>query len=76
MRPSNVIVFTFTDKAAVELKDRIQRVVLETLGNVVGLAEMYVGTMHGYCLDLSDVHPEMLSTAYSPNHAAAPHRPQ
>ena len=52
MRPSNVIAFTFTDKAAVELKERIQRVVLETLGEVVGLAEMYVGTMHGYCLDL------------------------
>src|ERR1700761_4584811 len=52
MRPSRVIAFTFTDKAAVELKDRIQRVVSETLGEVVGLAEMYVGTMHGYCLDL------------------------
>ena len=52
MRPSNVIAFTFTDKAAVELKERIERVVRETLGNVVGLAEMYVGTMHGYCLDL------------------------
>ena len=52
MRPSNVIAFTFTDKAAVELKERTERVVRETLGNVVGLAEMYVGTMHGYCLDL------------------------
>ena len=52
MRPSNVIAFTFTDKAAVELKERIQRVVRETLGEVVGLAELYVGTMHGYCLDL------------------------
>ena len=52
MRPSNMIAFTFTDKAAVELKERIERVVRERLGDVVGLAEMYVGTMHGYCLDL------------------------
>jgi DNA helicase-2/ATP-dependent DNA helicase PcrA len=52
MRPSNVIAFTFTDKAAVELKERIDRVVRQTLGEIVGMAEMYVGTMHGYCLDL------------------------
>jgi DNA helicase-2/ATP-dependent DNA helicase PcrA len=50
--PRNIVAFTFTDRAAVELKDRISRLVAEELGNALGLAEMYVGTIHGYCLEL------------------------
>lgn len=50
--PANVIAFTFTDKAAAELKERIHRVVHAAIPDIVGLAEMYVGTMHGYCLNL------------------------
>lgn len=50
--PRNVIAFTFTEKAAAELKERI-RTVLEEEGVITqGIAEMYVGTMHGYALDL------------------------
>lgn len=52
LRPANVIAFTFTEKAAAELKERVHSVVHSELGEVVGLAEMYIGTMHGYCLDL------------------------
>lgn len=51
-RPGNIIAFTFTDKAAAELKERIHARCSAQLGAVVGLAEMYVGTIHGYCLDL------------------------
>ena len=49
VEPRNVIAFTFTEKAAAELKDRVLGIVGD---QNVGLAEMYVGTMHGYCLDL------------------------
>src|SRR5437763_6668633 len=52
VRPRNVIAFTFTEKAAAELKERVLSLVERGLGEVTGLAEMYIGTMHGYCLDL------------------------
>ena len=32
IRPDNIVAFTFTEKAAGELKDRIQRLSLEHLG--------------------------------------------
>jgi DNA helicase-2/ATP-dependent DNA helicase PcrA len=52
VKPHNVIAFTFTEKAAAELKERVLSMVQRELGEVNGLAEMYIGTMHGYCLDL------------------------
>ena len=50
--PSNIIAFTFTDKAAGELKERIITRYRESFGNVNGLAEMFVGTIHAFCLEL------------------------
>lgn len=50
--PGNIVAFTFTEKAAGELKDRIHTLCREQLGSDYGLAEMYVGTIHGFCLDL------------------------
>ncbi|MGE3673612.1 MAG: ATP-dependent helicase [Polyangiaceae bacterium] len=52
IKPENVVAFTFTDKAAAELKDRIATLVRAELGELPGMAEMYVGTIHGYCLHL------------------------
>jgi DNA helicase-2/ATP-dependent DNA helicase PcrA len=51
-RPENIVAFTFTEKAAAELKERIHTRCAAQFGAVTGLAEMYVGTIHGYCLEL------------------------
>lgn len=50
--PANIVAFTFTDKAAAELKDRIHRLCREELGTDQGLGDMYIGTIHGFCLNL------------------------
>ena len=52
LEPRNIVAFTFTEKAAGELKDRIVTRVRESMGHVTGMAEMYVGTIHAFCLDL------------------------
>lgn len=52
VNPAEIIAFTFTEKAAGELKDRIDRLCLEELGENRGLGDMFVGTIHGYCLNL------------------------
>lgn len=59
--PRNIIAFTFTEKAAAELKERIVTRTREALGDVHGMAEMFVGTIHAFCLELlkSEV-PEFL----------------
>jgi hypothetical protein len=50
--PANIIAFTFTDKAAAELKERIHTRTREALGEVPGMAEMFVGTIHAFCLEV------------------------
>lgn len=52
VEPANIVAFTFTEKAAGELKDRVHTLCKEQLGTTIGLADMYVGTIHGFCLDL------------------------
>jgi DNA helicase-2/ATP-dependent DNA helicase PcrA len=52
VEPRNVVAFTFTEKAAAELKERTLTILEEEGNDTLGLAEMYIGTMHGYCLDL------------------------
>ena len=52
LAPRNIVAFTFTDKAAAELKERIITRCREELGDVHGMAEMFVGTIHAFCLEL------------------------
>jgi DNA helicase-2/ATP-dependent DNA helicase PcrA len=52
VEPKNIISFTYTDKAAAELKHKILKLIKENenLKDLKGLADMYVGTIHGWCL--------------------------
>ncbi|WP_329317925.1 ATP-dependent helicase [Streptomyces sp. NBC_01262] len=54
--PKNIVAFTFTEKAAGELKERVHARIRIEHGEVHGLAEMYIGTMHGYALELLHSH--------------------
>jgi len=50
IKPENILAFTYTEKAAAELKSRVLRLCQEQIGNVEGVADMYIGTIHGWCL--------------------------
>ena len=52
LAPANIVAFTFTEKAAAELKERIVSRARQILGDVTGRANMFVGTIHSFCLDL------------------------
>src|SRR4051812_42498271 len=52
VNPSNVVAFTFSERAAAELKDRIARRWEEAAASRQGLPDLYVGTIHGFCLEL------------------------
>ena len=57
--PENIVAFTFTKKAAEELKSRINEYGKKVLGHNKGFAHMYVGTIHGFCIKmLQDNIPE------------------
>ena len=50
-QPQAVVAFTFTEKAATELKERITKHVRRVMGEeMLGrMGRMHVGTIHGYC---------------------------
>jgi DNA helicase-2/ATP-dependent DNA helicase PcrA len=50
--PKEIVAITFTEKAAGELKQRIFTEYNERHGNTLHLADMYIGTIHGFCLEL------------------------
>jgi DNA helicase II / ATP-dependent DNA helicase PcrA len=56
VEPRNIVAFTFTEKAAAELKERVTGLVTEEFGTILGLAELFIGTMHGFALDAMQTH--------------------
>ena len=56
--PSEIVAFTFTEKAAQSMKSRIYDRVRQIRGEdaCARLGEMYVGTIHGFCLRLLQDH--------------------
>jgi DNA helicase-2/ATP-dependent DNA helicase PcrA len=51
-RKDSIVAFTFTDHAANELKARIRRHLEEMVPHEPSLGDMYVGTIHSFCLRL------------------------
>jgi DNA helicase-2/ATP-dependent DNA helicase PcrA len=50
--PQNIIAFTYTEKAAAELRNKVLKMIKEDekLKNIQAIADMYIGTIHGWCL--------------------------
>lgn len=63
----SIVAFTFTEKAAAELKERIRQRVEVKLGEGATdqLGRLYVGTIHGYCFRLLQTHVPRYET-YTP----------
>lgn len=51
IQPSKIIAFTYTEKAAAELQARILKLCREQIPDQTGIAEMYVGTIHAWCMN-------------------------
>lgn len=56
--PASIVAFTFTERAAAELKNRIGQRVAEAMGEefLGRLGPMFVGTIHAYCFRLLQDH--------------------
>src|SRR5436305_14105537 len=58
VEPAQIIAFTFTERAAAGLKNRITRRIAESKGEAFldRLNPMFVGTIHAYCLHMLQDH--------------------
>lgn len=50
--PENIVAITYTEKAAAALKQKIFEEYEKVHNNLEGLANMYIGTIHGFCLHM------------------------
>ncbi len=56
LEPSAILVFTFTDKAAGELRERIRRL-RKSGGREFSMGSIWVGTFHSICARILRAHP-------------------
>jgi DNA helicase II / ATP-dependent DNA helicase PcrA len=65
--PASIVAFTFTEKAAAELKERIRERVTARVGEgaIDKLGNLFVGTIHAYCFRLLQTHVPRYET-YTP----------
>ena len=58
-KPSEIVAFTFTEKAADEMKSRIRYILDEECPSKADFGDMYVGTIHSFCFHmLQDLVPK------------------
>ncbi len=51
-KPENIVAFTFTERAAEELKFRIRSKIRELIRHQPDVGDLYVGTIHSFCYEL------------------------
>ncbi|HRI46807.1 MAG TPA: ATP-dependent helicase, partial [Ignavibacteriaceae bacterium] len=51
-KPEQIVAFTFTDKAAEELKFRVRSKIQELLGKQPDIGDMYIGTIHAFAFKI------------------------
>jgi len=51
-KPASIVAFTFTEKAAEELKARIRSILDRECPSKADLGDMYVGTIHSFCFEM------------------------
>ena len=51
-KPENIVAFTFTERAAEELKFRIRSKIRWLIGHQPDIGDLYVGTIHSFCFEL------------------------
>lgn len=59
LKPSQILGLSFTNKAATELKERVQKMVAST-GKDINLKGLTVSTFHSYCVKLIRIHATRL----------------
>ena len=52
VKPSEIVAITYTEKAAASLKQKIYQEYEKATGTLEGLGDLFIGTIHGYCLFL------------------------
>lgn len=52
INPENIVAITYTEKAAASLKQKVYDEYKKAHDSLEGLANMYIGTIHGFCLHM------------------------